>query len=397
MDPRVECVGLLEQKKAWAAVLLAIAAAVVAIAPGARAGSVSMGDEPTTEASARNLSHKGLAGVNVTRPTLAAPDPVIASEIARMRDAGVSAVRVPVDWSLVQPTRRSIPNLAWLDRLMILGSRKEIEVLPFVYGSPKWAAARWGGCRRCGEDMTLSARQPRSSREFAKFVALLVRRYGTGGSLWKNRPPAERRPVTAWQVWNEPDLPAYWPSDRWAPEYGRLLRATSSAIRKIDRGATIVLAALTNRSPEALSVLLREGNVAGSFDVAAINLFTLEVRDQRTVVQAFRDVLDSGGLGRVPIWITEWTWLSGAENPGWQFPPVVPTGERESRVRGTLDEHADMSEDGTRLARAFWYSWASSYSGGDPFSFSGLNAYTAAAGSNPQPALNAWSGWFDGE
>jgi len=55
----------------------------------------------------------------------------------------------------------------------------------------------------------------RSNREFGRFAATLVRRYyGPNASFWRNHPSLPRRPLRAWQIWNEPHIKAYWPTGR---------------------------------------------------------------------------------------------------------------------------------------------------------------------------------------
>jgi hypothetical protein len=59
-------------------------------------------------------------------------------------------------------------------------------------------------------------------RAWRGFLETLVRRYGPGGDFWTDKPYYE--PITAWQIWNEPNLKAYWKRPN-PKEYAKLLKA----------------------------------------------------------------------------------------------------------------------------------------------------------------------------
>jgi len=342
------------------------------------------------EASRASPSTAGLAGVNLNGPILAVSDAVLRSEFKRMSAAGVRRIRLPVNWEFVQPVEGRGPILHWLDRIALLAARSKIDLLPFVCGAPTWAAAPATLCRRCGSNLLVSAHQPRDPARYAQFVASLVARYGPGGSLWKASKKLPARPVKAWQVWNEPDLASYWPTDGWASEYADLLRLTFKAIRAVDPSATVVLAGLTNYSPAALAALLYQGKIFGYFNVAAMNLFTVKVADQSVVLAKFRDELVRGGGATIPIWITEWTWLSGASRATWAFPPVIANDKLLETVGQTVALYRRSLNNGDRLRAAYWYSWATTYQTDSPFEYAGLNRLSDARRVVPKPALRAW-------
>ncbi|HUT59024.1 MAG TPA: hypothetical protein VNA25_14340, partial [Phycisphaerae bacterium] len=72
-----------------------------------------------------------------------------------------------------------------------------------------------------------------------------VKRYGPGGSLWKQHPDAKAGPIRYWEIWNEPNIefltPPNDPNGMLRTElYAKLLTAASEEIRKLDPGAVIV-------------------------------------------------------------------------------------------------------------------------------------------------------------
>jgi hypothetical protein len=96
-----------------------------------------------------------------------------------------------------------------------------------------------------------------------------------------------------------------------------------------------------------------------------------------------RGVLRRASVGMKPLWLTEITWpatanlLGPAPIPRW-YTTTKGTARRLARRHRRLN-----------LERVYWYTWASPYSGRNPFDYSGLvrwNGHDFV----PQPALTAY-------
>ena len=83
--------------------------------------------------------------------------------------------------------------------------------------------------------------------------------------------------------------------------------ASRKTLRKADRGAKVVLAALTNFSWKDLATLFKHGHIRGAFDVAAMNAYSSRASDFMVIADAVRKVLRRNGARQTPIWITEFT------------------------------------------------------------------------------------------
>jgi hypothetical protein len=59
-----------------------------------------------------------------------------------MREAGVTSVRIPLYWTVVQPQAPTVADADWsgFDREVTLAAEAGIRVMPFVWGSPEWVA-----------------------------------------------------------------------------------------------------------------------------------------------------------------------------------------------------------------------------------------------------------------
>jgi hypothetical protein len=176
---------------------------------------------------------------------------------------------------------------------------------------------------------------PKSNAAFAAFAAAAVERYGPAGTLWQERPDLPARPITAWQVWNEPNIPNFWRSGPDAAEYVALLRAASAAIRAADPGAEVVAAGLPDSS---LGVPFRDyleqmydAGARGLFDTLAIHPYSPSAGGLLRMAEQARDLMDRHG-DRSPIWITEFGWSTGGDASPYR---VSERGQME-RIVATL-------------------------------------------------------------
>jgi Beta-galactosidase len=143
----------------------------------------------------------------------------------------VGTIRIPTYWMHCEP-RPGEYDFEALDRVVGRAADAGIRVLPFVYGSPAWVAAEPASPPLAKEDRA----------SWARFLRVLVRRYGPGGTFWEGR--ARKRPIRRWQLWNEPNFPVFWAPRPSPAGYARLLATGARAVRGEDRRARIVLAGL---------------------------------------------------------------------------------------------------------------------------------------------------------
>ena len=117
----------------------------------------------------------------------------------------------------VQPHQRP-QNFSATDKLVGDLAARGIRPLPFIYGSPT-----------LGGEASPTGRPLGSAEEaceaWRRFLTSVVKRYGPGGAYWtgpydQQHPGAKPKPITAWQIWNEPTLPKFFPRKRGAQSTG---------------------------------------------------------------------------------------------------------------------------------------------------------------------------------
>src|SRR5215213_1266723 len=99
--------------------------------------------------------------------------PLTEADVARMREGGIGSVRVPVVWGSVEPSPRSDYRWAALDEAVSLTARQGLELLPFLYGTPRWL----------GRPTSLPVDSGRQRREWSAFLRSAAERYGAGGEF----------------------------------------------------------------------------------------------------------------------------------------------------------------------------------------------------------------------
>lgn len=316
-------------------------------------------------AAAAPLVPREWMGVVASDPSLlAAPAATLDRELLVMRRAGVGTLRVPVYWPRIQPWERleDVPaddraqlrmlggrpaDLRALDRLFTAAARAGVRVLPTVLRAPAWAAL----------NPFIAQSAPRDPQQFAQFVAGLANRYGADGTFWAEHGELTARPVTRWQLWNEPDLDGFWAEQPYVTGYVGLLRAVRPALRAADPGARLVLAGFPNDSWNRLAEIYAAG-ARGLFDEVAIHPYTASVVNALRVLRRARAVMRSNGDAGLGLLVTEMGYASGA--PALRAPTGVTwnvtPAEQAQRLRA-LYRGLARARIALRIRGAFWYSW----------------------------------------
>src|SRR4051812_17841395 len=138
-------------------------------------------------------------------------DPTTA-EFQRMSAGHIGTYRFNLLWSVVE-YRRGARNWGPADVVVGGAARAGMNSLPVLLSSPTFAARRY----------QYPPRTKSALRSYATFVRDAALRYGRRGVYWRSHPELPYRPVTAWQVWNEPNFPGYWYKRPNARQYVRFL------------------------------------------------------------------------------------------------------------------------------------------------------------------------------
>lgn len=284
-----------------------------------------------------------------SKELLGAPAAARREALAAKRPAGVEIVRQVFHWEGIEPEPGRYA-LEPYDELVADAAAQRIEIMPMLFGAPPFRSSRPPGG---GDDGVYPPRRP---SDMGAFAALLVRRYGPRGTLWAERPEVPRLPIRSWQIWNEPNLPYYWPPRTDPAAYVELLRAAGRGILSVDPGAEVVTAGLPNSNLgtpylEYLDGMYRAG-AAGTFDALAIHPYARDVDSLVSVLTRARELMSRHG-DPAPIWATEFGWATGGPRD-YRF--TVGEEGQAARIAEAVDAFGRLRET-LRLRGLVYYGW----------------------------------------
>jgi hypothetical protein len=298
--------------------------------------------------------------------------------LARMRAAGVGLIRQTFHWDRIE-TAPGQYDFAEYDAYVADVTSAGIQILPILFTPPEFRAPR--GPKR-------GTYPPERSGDMAYFARRLVNRYGPNGDFWRANPGLRPRPIRAWQVWNEPNLPVYWPAGPDPAAYAQLLTAVGGAIHRADHNAVVVSAGLSESTqgiPFADYVEgMFEAGAGDELDVFALHAFAHDWTGSVAAAELTADLLDELA-GSPPIWVTEVGWASGGP------PSPFTVGERGQAERvGQVLAAFDRRWNEIGIHGVIYYSWrdAPPYEGGQDFF--GLHTGLLRIDGTPKPALQSY-------
>ena len=298
----------------------------------------------------------------------------------RLGSTGAGLVRQTFDWARIERSPGRY-DLAFYDDYVGALARRRLRLLPILFNAPRFRSS-------APADPRHGTYPPRSPAEMGEFGAVLARRYGPGGSFWREHHELPPLPVRSWQVWNEPNLPVYWPSGPDATQYVALLRATARGIRRVDPGAEIVTAGLPDSTlgvplDRYLTDMYAAGG-AGAFDVIAVNPYGEDARGVLDTVRAVRAVASRNG-DNPAVWITELGWATGGPQSAFR----VSEAGQAALLERTLLALA-RRRDELRIRGVVYFNWRDStpYAGG--VDFFGLHTGLLRLDGRAKPAFRAY-------
>jgi hypothetical protein len=275
--------------------------------------------------------------------------PMSSSDFARMRSAKLGTLRVAFNWAKVEPVQGGPRDWSFYDDLVTKAARARVSIMAVLVGSPAWAAT----------DQAYAPTTAAGHAAFRGFVGAAVRRYGHGGRFWRTHRKLPRRPLSAYQVWNEPNYPPHWgdgPSN--AAAYGAFLKETSGVIRRYDRKARIatggLLANSTRGQPgyQYLSDLYKVPGVKKAFDAVAVHPYAENTRGVEGELSRIRAVMRNNGDSRTSVWISELGWATGGNNPYFSHTPAQQAALLTSTFRYVARHRKSF-----HVSRLVWFSW----------------------------------------
>jgi hypothetical protein len=344
-----------------------------------------------------------LAGIGLCLAVFAAPAAAVPRELfgiskgqplnqrdfRKLQSTRVRTLRFAIAWHAMQPSRGSTPLWGATDKLVGNLAARGIRPVPFIYGSPSWVA------KKPNRPPLGSARKVRAWRTF---LASVVDRYGRGGEYWRTggpyqvaHPGARPKPITAYQIWNEPNLPKFFPKRKGTQKYGQLVKIAHRAINGIDRRAKVVLAGLTGyarpRGWNFLDKLYRVKGIKRSFDVAALHPYAATIGQFRTEAHLIRRVMKRHHDARTALWLTEVGWGSAR---GTRRFPLNKGRQGQKRMLTKSFKLVLRKRRSWHIQRLFWFHWRDPAKGDGTYCSFCPSAGLLRHNHRPKPAYRAF-------
>jgi hypothetical protein len=329
-------------------------------------------------------------------------DEARSATLRTQRETGYGMVRLPLDWSTIQPDP---DRWVWTghDDFVLDAARAGMRILPFLVQSPGWA-------REPEKAAAAGIWPPQFPDYIIDFATAAAARYGPGGKLWRDHPDVPYLPIRAWQIWNEPNITPFWPDGPNPVAYTRLLASAALGIRSVDPGAEIVAAGMPDSPAFPASHFLSEMYDAGAgevFDTAAVHPYARTPDGTAWRVRKVVEVVAEHG-DDARVWATEFGWATG----GSAAEHVVDENAQADHLSRALTL-LGRDRAGLRLRGIATYSWRDSVGSGwmahaglrrldnspKPALFAvraaidGLRAEASAAGREQQPPPPGDGGW----
>jgi Glycosyl hydrolase catalytic core len=300
-----------------------------------------------------------------------------AEQFKTLSKGGVKSMRIPIEWAAVQPVRGGTFNWAVLDPFIERAARANVELLPFFASPPGWAVPSanvpQGGGAKAPARLPVTGS---AATAWSAFLKSAVARYGPNGTYWSENPTVPAHPITAWQVWNEPNF-KYFAAKPNPTEYGKLVKLSSTAIKSVDPSAQVILAGLFSK-PAGGRHLRENGSVANatspnwyaayfleqmyktnpgiksSFQGVALHPYVPHFATLAPEIEEVRNVMKQAGDVSKGLWITELGWSS--EPP--QGPSNVFAVGQAGQARELKGSFSLLKQDQAkfRIQRVYWFS-----------------------------------------
>jgi hypothetical protein len=310
-----------------------------------------------------------------------------AQDFALMEEAGISSVRLPMNWAEIEPEARDrfAPRWQGLDEQVGFAAEHGIRAFMFLWGTPEWISSRLGG------EPVVSARQ---RREWLRFLRAAVYRYGPRGSFWREHRDLPRLPVHFWEIWNEENIVTF--SKEPDPQrFGLLVRISGRLLHHADPASTVILGGLFGRPlqtppniPSAgfLAALYRIPGIKRYFDGVALHPYVADAHAMEWQINNLRRVMIFNADAATPLYVTEMGWGSASFESRWERGPGGQARE--------LDRAFALLTGGRRrwnIGGVWWFSWADAAGSCQFCDSAGL----LTASREAKPAwyrFNAWTG-----
>jgi hypothetical protein len=316
-------------------------------------------DTPAPATGTSAVASSGLVGFSAPA-LLDQSSSVQIQQFEQMKAMGMTTVRFDADWYYGEPSSGTYDWRA-LDVIMASIQKVGLTADMIIDGCPPWAAAPGGSG---------IFEQPASPAAFGSWAAAVAARYSGEGAR-------------VFEIWNEPNLPAFWTPSPNPAAYTADLQAAYSAIKAVDSSAIVISGGLspadnTSDSYDPVTFLqdMYADGAQGYFDGVGDHPYSYPFTpadesqgawgEMGETSPSLRSLMAAHGDSAKKIWITEY----GAPTTGSN---AVSETDQSTEIVDALTEARQTSW----IASFYIYTWS------DQFSDDGFGVLDSSGGQKP--------------
>ncbi|MGB8405362.1 MAG: Ig-like domain-containing protein [Mycobacterium sp.] len=239
----------------------------------------------------------------------------INEELAAAKAAGAISMRIDISWFAVGATKGTY-NFSMIDPIVQDIVNAGLIPLGMIFDTPQWLSG--------STNPHTPPANATQDQQFAQFAAATAQHYAGI--------------ITYFEVWNEENIPAFWPGPN-AASYTKLLQYTYTAIKAAEPGDFVIAGGLSPdpsgiNSTTFVQQMYADG-AKGYFDALAYHWYAFPNLPTITPLAQIYNVMVANGDARKQIWITE----TGA--PTGTAPGAVSAQVQANTVLTVLDDAAE--------------------------------------------------------
>ena len=262
---------------------------------------------------------------------------------------GVGVARTDAPWYWVQPSSSSQlsddANWSQLDAVVTALARNGLRWQPVIDLAPDWAAQTPYTPSGCTE-VEQRYLPPQDPAQFGAFAGAVAKRYGAGGTFWAANPSLPDLPVTQYEIWNEPNVDAYWNNNPDPAQYVAVYNAARTAIRAQDPAALVLVGGLAwggtvhctpsvTNDNSYIKALFADGGSTWAVDGIAVHPYGPAVLNIVANLRREQQALVDAGRTDVPLNQSELGWPDQ--------PPNAPAGSDAASYPSDASRAATLS------------------------------------------------------
>jgi hypothetical protein len=273
-----------------------------------------------------------------------------------MHRGGAGVQRLVVAWVGLQPSDGPI-DWSSMDADIASAASSYVRTVPVLTATPRWVT----GCKVPSDKYCYSIPPVwtvKARRAWKTFVHAMVARYGPNGQFWSEHPELPRRPIHAWEIWNEPNLAGFFTPAPSPTQYAHLLKITATAVHTADPSARLVLGGLATGAKGGNMPALEFVRKLTAIPGVNHNLDVISIHPYMGTIGQIRPVVGRMGhfVRRLPghhgYWVTELGWSSEGPDGKLKRGP----GGQARLVQRTFNLFVDKKRP-WGLTRVFYFTW----------------------------------------